>query len=51
MRSSDVDRGFSGMNRRDFLLGSAAAAAVSAMSPWRPRKTPQPAPSSIASAY
>jgi len=33
MRFSDFQRGFSGMNRRDFLLGSAAAAAASSMSP------------------
>ncbi len=32
MRSSEFQRGFSGMNRRDFLLGSAAAAAASALS-------------------
>jgi hypothetical protein len=33
MRFRDFQRGFSGMNRRDFLLGSAAAAAASSMSP------------------
>ena len=33
MRSCDFQRGFSGMNRRDFLFGAAAAAAASAMSP------------------
>ena len=49
MRSSDVDRGFSGMNRRDFLFGAVAAAAHK--SAWQERKKPQLAPSSIASAY
>ena len=33
MRFSDFQGGFSGMNRRDFLIGAAAAAAASAMSP------------------
>jgi hypothetical protein len=33
MRSSDFSCSFSGMNRRDFLFGAAAAAAASAMSP------------------
>jgi len=33
MRSCDFQRGFSSMNRRDFLFGSAVAAAAFAMSP------------------
>ena len=33
MRSSNFQRGFSGMNRRDFLFSSAAAAAAVAMNP------------------
>src|SRR6185437_926984 len=33
MRFSDIQRGFSGMNRRNFLFGAAAAAAASAMTP------------------